>query len=344
MPCIPAQNGVSPSSRKRRSSSVSASYRARASSGTRAPARMRATASSNAVVGVSVLMTACLSHARSRGTVRERRRPTVPQTSRTRSPRCGTATVQPSSARMRSASMCRRWCTTRPPEAIPDAEMMMQGAFGEFRAMDSSAVRAARSIGRCTNSGSMPARQLVPQRAAPVDLERGERHRAVDVHRYHRDLPVPRHVRERLEHQLGPVDREGRHEHRATPLPPKKVRVADTASMAPACSPALARAAGRASAGEHAGAMDAVSATLTFFGGTGTVTGSRFLLERGDRRLLVDCGLYQGERELRRRNWEPFPVPPDTIDDVVLSHCHLDHCGYLPALVRDGFRGPVWLT
>src|SRR5450756_3253676 len=87
--------------------------------------------------------------------------------------------------------------------------------------------------------------------------------------------------------------------------------------------------------------MDAhASATLTFFGGTG----SRFLLERGDRRLLVDCGLYQGERELRRRNWEPFPVPPDTIDDVVLSHCHLDHCGYLPALVRDGFRGPVWLT
>lgn len=91
--------------------------------------------------------------------------------------------------------------------------------------------------------------------------------------------------------------------------------------------------------------MDAhASATLTFFGGTGTVTGSRFLLERGDRRLLVDCGLYQGERELRRRNWEPFPVPPDTIDDVVLSHCHLDHCGYLPALVRDGFRGPVWMT
>jgi metallo-beta-lactamase family protein len=90
--------------------------------------------------------------------------------------------------------------------------------------------------------------------------------------------------------------------------------------------------------------MDAHAATLTFLGGTGTVTGSRFLLEHPHGRLLLDCGLYQGERELRRRNWEPFPVPPDTIDDVVLSHCHLDHCGYLPALVRDGFRGPIWLT
>jgi metallo-beta-lactamase family protein len=91
--------------------------------------------------------------------------------------------------------------------------------------------------------------------------------------------------------------------------------------------------------------MDAnAPASLTFFGGTGTVTGSRFLLEHAGRRLLLDCGLYQGERELRRRNWEPFPVPPDTIEDVVLSHCHLDHCGYLPALVRDGFGGPVWMT
>ena len=85
-------------------------------------------------------------------------------------------------------------------------------------------------------------------------------------------------------------------------------------------------------------------ATLTFLGGTGTVTGSRFLMEHAGRRVLVDCGLYQGERELRRRNWEPFPVPPGTIDDVVLTHCHLDHCGYLPALVRDGFAGPIWMT
>ena len=84
--------------------------------------------------------------------------------------------------------------------------------------------------------------------------------------------------------------------------------------------------------------------TLTFLGATGTVTGSKYLVEHGGRSLLVDCGLYQGEREWRRRNWEPFPVAPAGIDDVVLTHCHLDHCGYLPALVRDGFAGPVWMT
>ena len=84
--------------------------------------------------------------------------------------------------------------------------------------------------------------------------------------------------------------------------------------------------------------------TLTFHGGAGCVTGSRFLLEHAGRRVLVVCGLYQGQRELRRRNWAPFPVPPGSIGDVVLTHCHLDHCGYLPALVRDGFPGPVWCT
>ena len=84
--------------------------------------------------------------------------------------------------------------------------------------------------------------------------------------------------------------------------------------------------------------------TLAFLGGAGSVTGSRFLLQHAGRRVLVDCGLYQGERELRRRNWAPFPVPPSAIDAVVLTHCHLDHCGYLPALVRDGFDGPVWAT
>ncbi|HWS57911.1 MAG TPA: MBL fold metallo-hydrolase [Actinotalea sp.] len=83
---------------------------------------------------------------------------------------------------------------------------------------------------------------------------------------------------------------------------------------------------------------------LTFLGGTGTVTGSKFLVEHPGHRLLVDCGLYQGEREWRRRNWEPFPVDPASIDDVVLTHCHLDHCGYLPALVRAGFTGPIWMT
>lgn len=86
------------------------------------------------------------------------------------------------------------------------------------------------------------------------------------------------------------------------------------------------------------------SATLTFLGAIGTVTGSKFLVEHGGRRVLVDCGIYQGDREWRRRNWDPFPVPPADIDDVILTHCHLDHSGYLPALVRDGFGGPIWMT
>ncbi|MGB8650058.1 MAG: MBL fold metallo-hydrolase [Mycobacteriales bacterium] len=84
--------------------------------------------------------------------------------------------------------------------------------------------------------------------------------------------------------------------------------------------------------------------TLRFLGATGTVTGSRFLLDAGGRRLLVDCGLYQGERELRQRNREPFPFEPDVLDAVLLTHAHLDHCGAVPRLVREGFRGPVYAT
>ena len=80
---------------------------------------------------------------------------------------------------------------------------------------------------------------------------------------------------------------------------------------------------------------------LSFLGATGTVTGSRFLLDTPTGRVLVDCGLYQGLKELRRRNWADFPVDPASIDAVVLTHAHIDHCGYVPALVRDGFRGPV---
>ena len=83
---------------------------------------------------------------------------------------------------------------------------------------------------------------------------------------------------------------------------------------------------------------------LSFLGGAGTVTGSRFLLDTPDARVLVDCGMFQGLRRLRRANWEPFPVPPASIDAVVLTHAHLDHCGYLPALTRDGFAGPVVAT
>jgi metallo-beta-lactamase family protein len=86
------------------------------------------------------------------------------------------------------------------------------------------------------------------------------------------------------------------------------------------------------------------SATLTFLGAVGTVTGSKYLVDSGGRHVLVDCGIYQGERAWRRRNWEPFPVPPAEIGDVVLTHCHLDHSGYLPALVRDGCAGPIWMT
>ncbi|MEW1952602.1 MBL fold metallo-hydrolase [Terrabacter sp. NPDC080008] len=83
---------------------------------------------------------------------------------------------------------------------------------------------------------------------------------------------------------------------------------------------------------------------LTFLGAAGTVTGSKFLVESGQTRLLVDCGLYQGERRWRSLNWEPPPVDPATVDGIALTHAHLDHCGYLPALVRGGFAGPVHAT
>lgn len=85
-------------------------------------------------------------------------------------------------------------------------------------------------------------------------------------------------------------------------------------------------------------------ATLEFLGATGTVTGSKFLVETGAGRLLVDCGLYQGLKALRERNWERLPVDPASIDWVVLTHGHIDHTGYLPRLVKDGFRGHVYST
>lgn len=83
---------------------------------------------------------------------------------------------------------------------------------------------------------------------------------------------------------------------------------------------------------------------LRFLGGAGTVTGSRTLVEAGGRRILVDCGLFQGWKTLRLRNWAPFPVDPASIDAVVLTHAHIDHSGYLPLLIRNGFRGPVHAT
>lgn len=83
---------------------------------------------------------------------------------------------------------------------------------------------------------------------------------------------------------------------------------------------------------------------LTFLGAARTVTGSKYLLEHGDARVLVDCGLFQGLKELRTRNWDEFPVPPASLDAVVLTHAHLDHVGYLPRLVAQGFRGRAFCT
>lgn len=85
-------------------------------------------------------------------------------------------------------------------------------------------------------------------------------------------------------------------------------------------------------------------AKLTFYGATETVTGSRFLLEIKDLKLLIDCGLFQGSKENRLRNWEPFPVPPSEINAVLLTHAHIDHIGYLPRLCKDGFTGPIICT
>lgn len=82
---------------------------------------------------------------------------------------------------------------------------------------------------------------------------------------------------------------------------------------------------------------------ISFLGAVQNVTGSAYLLEANGFRLLVDCGIYQ-EREFRARNWDPFPVAPHTIDAVLLSHAHLDHCGLLPKLVREGFAGRIYCT
>ena len=84
--------------------------------------------------------------------------------------------------------------------------------------------------------------------------------------------------------------------------------------------------------------------SLTFLGAARTVTGSKYLLEAGDRRVLFDAGLFQGLKELRRRNWDVFPVPAQSLDAIVLTHAHLDHVGYLPRLVAQGFRGRVFCT
>ncbi|CAG9166570.1 MBL fold metallo-hydrolase RNA specificity domain-containing protein [Cupriavidus respiraculi] len=83
---------------------------------------------------------------------------------------------------------------------------------------------------------------------------------------------------------------------------------------------------------------------VQFLGATDTVTGSKYVLDTGRSRVMVDCGLFQGYKRLRLRNWEPLPVDPASLDAVVLTHAHIDHSGYLPLLVRNGFRGRVYCT
>ena len=87
-----------------------------------------------------------------------------------------------------------------------------------------------------------------------------------------------------------------------------------------------------------------MSPTLTFLGAAGTVTGAKFLLTADGTRLLMECGMFQGLRELRARNWAAPPVEPGTLAAVLLSHAHIDHSGYLPRLTRDGFKGPIFCS
>ena len=87
--------------------------------------------------------------------------------------------------------------------------------------------------------------------------------------------------------------------------------------------------------------MDHSPIKLTFYGGAGTVTGSKTLIEANNKKILIDCGLFQGLKELRSKNWDEFPIDPSSIDEVLLTHAHLDHCGYLPLLVKKGFKGSI---
>ena len=84
--------------------------------------------------------------------------------------------------------------------------------------------------------------------------------------------------------------------------------------------------------------------TIQFLGATGTVTGSKYLIEHDTRRILVDCGLFQGYKPLRLESWASFPCDPSTIECVILTHAHIDHSGYLPLLVKNGFSGMVYCS
>jgi len=91
-------------------------------------------------------------------------------------------------------------------------------------------------------------------------------------------------------------------------------------------------------------AIDTPKSKLSFLGAARTVTGSRYLLQLRGKNILIDCGLFQGRKEHRVKNWRPFQFPPSEIDAVALTHAHIDHVGYLPRLVKDGFKGPVYCT
>ena len=83
---------------------------------------------------------------------------------------------------------------------------------------------------------------------------------------------------------------------------------------------------------------------IQFLGAAGTVSGSKYLIDTGEMRLLVDYGMFQGPKKLRLMNWQSPRIPPSSVDHVLLTHAHIDHMGMLPVLVREGFKGKIWST
>ena len=83
---------------------------------------------------------------------------------------------------------------------------------------------------------------------------------------------------------------------------------------------------------------------ITFLGATGTVTGSKYLIEENGKKILIDCGLFQGLKELRLRNWAKFPIDPKEIHSIILTHAHIDHSGYIPRIIKEGFNGRIICT
>ncbi|MDX5436313.1 MAG: MBL fold metallo-hydrolase, partial [Pontibacter sp.] len=90
--------------------------------------------------------------------------------------------------------------------------------------------------------------------------------------------------------------------------------------------------------------QDSTPITLKFLGGAGTVTGSKILLKTDKHQVLIDCGLFQGLKQLRLLNWQKLPLDVEDLDAIILTHGHLDHCGYLPVLAKNGYTGPIYAT